>query len=213
MTTIILVRHGQSLGNAEKKFLGHTDLDLSEKGYLQAKYAGEYISKNFKIDKIYSSDLLRAYNTAKTIDGYLGLGVTKNKNLREIYAGSWEGNTFDRLMSEYKEDYSVWLTDIGSSRCSGGESVAELKDRVLSALTEIAKENNGKTVLVATHATVIRVLECTFKGFPLSEMKNIPWAENASVSVVEHSNNGWNLKTVNEHSFMGDLVTGNPSNV
>lgn len=207
MTTLIFVRHGQSLGNARNEFLGHTDLDLSERGYAQAKCTGEYIQKNFKVDKIYSSDLLRAYNTAKAADAFLHLGITTDEALREIYAGEWEGKSYDTLTENFYNDYSVWHSDIGNARCTGGESVAELQKRVLGKVEEIAKENNGKTVLIATHATVIRSLECFIKGLPLSEMKNIPWVRNASVSIIEYSHGAWSQKLSGEYSFMGELST------
>ncbi len=64
MTRLIITRHGQSIANAQYRFAGHSDFDLSEIGHKQAELAAEYISKNFTVDYIYSSDLLRAYNTA-----------------------------------------------------------------------------------------------------------------------------------------------------
>lgn len=213
MTTLIFVRHGESLGNARSEFLGHTDLDLSEKGYAQAECAGRYIQKNFKPDIIYSSDLLRAYNTAETINKYLQVEIIKDKSLREIYAGEWEGKTFDRLETEFQKDFSVWRNDIGNAICTGGESVAELQKRVLAKVNEIVADNDGKTVLTATHATVIRALECAFRGVSLSEMKNIPWVKNASVSMVEYSGGQPNIRFFGNSSFMGDLATKLPANV
>ena len=94
-----LVRHGQSLGNLTNTFLGHTDLDLSDLGYSQAKSVCQYLSDR-QIDVIYSSDLLRAYNTAKPLSRLLNKEINKSYNLREIYAGEWEGKTFDCLTQQ-----------------------------------------------------------------------------------------------------------------
>ncbi len=213
MTTLIFVRHGQSLGNAKCEFLGHTDLDLSELGYAQASRTAEYIKENFKLDKIYSSDLQRAYNTAKATDNLFHLGITKDKSLREIYAGEWEKKTFSQLAEEYRDDYSKWLNDIGNACCTGGETIAELQKRALAAVTKIAEENDGKTVLIATHATFIRVLECIWRGAELDKMKDFPWVKNASVSVVEYADGKWIPKVIGECSFLKEFESGLPANV
>ena len=97
MTRLIITRHGQSIANAECRFAGHSDFDLSPIGHTQAALAAEYISKTFKIDCIYSSDLLRAYNTALPTAKALGLEVIKTQELREIYVGKWEGHTTDEI--------------------------------------------------------------------------------------------------------------------
>lgn len=213
MTTLIFVRHGQSLGNVNNEFLGHTDLDLSELGYAQAELAANYIVEHFHADRLYSSDLMRAYNTATAISEKTGLKITKEPRLREIYAGDWEGKTFSRLISDYPEAYGVWLRDIGSARCTNGESPAELQKRVLGALREIIAENDGKTIVIATHATVIRCMECVWKNVGLDKMKDIPWVKNASVSVVEYDNGIWTPIKIGDDSFIGKLSSDLPANV
>ena len=87
---VYFVRHGQSLGNAERVLLGHCDLDLSPLGVQQAKLTAEAM-KDFPIDIIYSSDLLRAYNTAKPHADLRGISVIPDKCFRECYLGDWEG--------------------------------------------------------------------------------------------------------------------------
>ena len=81
MTNLIFIRHGESVANKDDVCIGHTDLDLSETGRIQAKLTAEYIVKNFKVDKIYSSDLKRAYNTAKAVGDMLGIPVIGEENL------------------------------------------------------------------------------------------------------------------------------------
>lgn len=213
MTTLIFVRHGQSLGNFHRRFLGHTDLDLSETGYIQAERTAEYIVSNYKVDKIYSSDLLRAYNTAKAVSNKVDIEIIKDKRLREIYAGDWENKSFDNLMQEYPEEYKMWRNDIGKAVCTNGESPKELLERVLPAVVEIAKKNDGKTVLIAAHATVIRTLETVWRGIDILDMQKIPWVSNASVSVVEYLNGDWSIKLSGEDSFLGELVSTLPPNV
>jgi len=101
-TTIIMVRHGFSISNELKRFTGNIDSPLNELGKKQAEMAAEYL-KDFKINKIYSSDLCRAYDTAELIAMYHNLEVMKDKKLREIYAGEWENKTFEYIASVYNE--------------------------------------------------------------------------------------------------------------
>ena len=156
MTKLILIRHGESLGNAERRLLGHTDLDLSPLGYRQASAAAEALSEE-KIDAIYSSDLKRAYNTAMPHATRRGLSVQPSKELREIRLGDWEGKKVAEVIVEYGDMYDKdWLLGYGTFRFPGGESTIEAGERFLAECRRIAEENDGKTVLVTAHAAVIR---------------------------------------------------------
>ena len=211
-TKLIIVRHGQSMGNLVDKFLGHTDLDLTEKGYLQASLVADYLD-GIEIDKIYASDLKRAYNTVVETAKRKGIEIIPEKGLREIFAGDWENMGFDDLKNTYVEDYSVWLNDLGNARCTNGESVAELQERVCSTLAEIAENNPGKTVLIGTHATPIRVFYAKWNGFSLDEIKNIPWAPNASVTVAEYEDGKFVVGEYGKNDYLGAEATALPKNV
>lgn len=210
--TLYLIRHGQSLGNMKKTFLGHTDLDLSDLGYRQAECTAKYLN-NISIDTVYSSDLLRAYNTCNEFLKLSGKTAVKDQKLREIYAGDWESMTFDELQIKFKDSYNVWLTDIGNSRPDGGESVKELSERVVSCITEIAEENGGKTVAIFTHATVIRSFFNFAYGNSVAEMKDLPWSTNASVSVARYDNGKFGVLEYSIDSHLADFKSGFPANV
>lgn len=213
MTTIIIIRHGQSVANLNKVFAGHFDADLSDMGHTQAKLTAKEIASKFKIDKIYASDLKRAYNTALPLAELLGLEIIPDEGLREIYAGEWEGRTFDELASVYAHDYTVWRTDIGNSRCTGGESARELGERMQAKIREIAKENEGKTVAVATHAAAIRSLMaiCSENGF--DGMKDIPFVSNASYSVIKVENDELLFTETSLDDHLGEFKTKFPPKV
>jgi len=164
-TRFIMIRHGFSVANDMRRFAGNFDVDLTETGKKQAKLCAEALKKE-KIDAIYSSDLKRAYDTAVPISEALGIEIIKCPELREISAGEWEGKLFDELCEEYPEAYSTWRNDIGNAVCTGGESVKQLSARILSALCDIAKENDGKTVCITTHATPIRAVCTAAAGLP-----------------------------------------------
>lgn len=212
-TTLVLVRHGQSEANLKGFYAGHTDADLTEVGLQQAEKTAEYVIQNYTIDKIYASDLKRAFKTAQAVGKKLNMEVVPCQDLREIYAGAWEGLPFETLQRDYKEAYGLWMSDIGNSVCTEGESVKELGDRILHVLTKIAEENPGKTVLVGIHATPIRVMQCLLSNLPLSAMQEIPWVSNASVTEVAYEDGNWELVNIGYDAHLFDLKTHLPDNV
>lgn len=211
-THIYLIRHGESEGNKSNLFLGHTDLDITEKGHAQAEMTAEFL-KDIKVDAIYSSDLKRAYNTGLHTAKQKGMEIVKDENLREIFAGEWENRLFEDIVVEYEEDFKVWKKNIGRARCTGGESVEELLERFVSEVKKIAKENEGKTIFIFTHATPIRVLKAALDGLSLDEIQSVPWASNASVTHVVSENGKLKLVDYSIDHFMGDLATFLPKSV
>lgn len=184
-TRIYLVRHGESEANSKQVFIGHTDLDITEKGHLQAEAAAQYL-KDIHADVIYSSHLLRAYNTALHTARVKNMEIIKTPKLREIYAGLWENLHINEIAEKYSEDRAVWQYNIGLSRPTGGESFIEVRDRIAVALKEIAEENEGKSVFCFTHAAVIRSISAFYMGLSPEETQSIPWVDNASVTELEY---------------------------
>lgn len=205
-TKLIIIRHGESLGNLNKIYLGHTNWDLSELGYRQAEITANYLA-DVKIDAVYSSDLLRAYNTVLPIAKMRGLEIIKDKNLREVFAGEWEGKSYDELWENYSDDFKIWRTDIGNARCTGGESVMELKDRIFNAVKKIAKENSGKTVCIGTHATALRALNGACNNISKDDFKNIPWVSNASVTYAEFDGENLIMTEYGKDDFLNSFKT------
>ncbi len=212
-TRMIFVRHGESEGNKVRAFLGHSDAPLSEKGHLQAEKTAEYL-KNEKIDVFYASDLKRAYQTGCHIAGRHGSAPIPDEKLREVFAGEWEWRKFDDLMVEYPESFGIWRENVGCAQPDGGEAVSHLYERIINRVWEIAKENMGKTVLIASHATPIRALKTYWEGLSAKDMKLFPWASNASVSICDYFQDG-HVEEVcySRDDFMGDLSTALPKNV
>ncbi|MBO7304074.1 MAG: histidine phosphatase family protein [Clostridia bacterium] len=187
MTRIILERHGQSVGNAMRKYLGHSNLGLSELGREQAVLAAECL-KDVHIDAIYSSDLERAYATALPHAQLRGLEVKTSSQLREFYIGEWEGADVDWLVKErYDEFVLKWLGEFGTFTFPGGESVLDGAERMYNALVAIARENDGGVVLVASHAAIIRAFYCKISGIEPEKMAEaFPFPTNASFTTVDY---------------------------
>lgn len=211
-THIYLIRHGESMANERDAFIGHTDLDLTQKGHMQAEKTAEYL-KNIDADVIYSSDLIRAYHTAEHTARMKGLEIIKDKNLREIYAGEWEDKTFYELEEKYADSYGVWLNDIGRAVCDGGESVEDMAKRVIDEFNKIINENEGKTIFIFSHGTPIRVLRAFWTGKGVDDLKDVAWASNASVSHVEYIDGKVIIHSYSNDSFLGDMATILPDNV
>lgn len=213
MTTLLLIRHGQSEANLSRVFAGNYDAPLTELGLRQAEKTAEFITENYKVDCVYASDLIRAFETGKTVANALNLPITPNGGLREIRAGKWEALPFDDIVIKFPEEYKKWREDIGNSSCPDGESVKALGERVMETLTEIAEENDGKTVIIATHATPIRVSRTLIEYGNLAPMQDVPWVSNASVTELIYDNGKWSVGKVGQDSHLSDFRTNLPSNV
>jgi len=211
-THIYLIRHGESMANERDAFIGHTDLDLTQKGRFQAGMAAEYL-KDIPVDVIYSSDLIRAYHTAEYTSKTKGIEIIKNKNLREIFAGEWENKTFCELEKEYPDEYNTWMNNIGEAKCIGGESVKDMAKRIIAEMEKIVHENEGKTVFVFTHGTPIRVLCAAWNGKSDDEIGEVEWASNASVTHAEYADKTVKMHMYGFDGFLGDIATSLPDNV
>ncbi len=207
-----MIRHGESEANKCATFLGHADRPLTKLGEAQAEKTAEYL-KNVQANAIYSSDLSRAYRTAECSAKKLNLPINKTEKLREIHAGLWENVPYAEIAVRYKKNYTLWLNDIGLSRCDGGESVIELQKRIVSTITEIVKRHDNQTILIFTHATPVRVFAAHCLNKSPEEIKTIPWSSNASITKAVYDGNSFTLLEYGTDDFMGDLVTRLPDNV
>jgi broad specificity phosphatase PhoE len=185
MTKFILVRHGQSKANECGYLVGNTEAPLSALGEKQAKAVSEYILKSYKVDVIYSSPLSRACDTVKGVADALNLPIITESELREFDFGEWEGLTLEQIKNDFDDGYNRWASDPGVFVPNGGESMASLQARVVEKLKEIGKREDGKTVLIGSHSSVIRALQCYVQGLPLTKMKNTPRVVNASIAELD----------------------------
>ena len=140
MTTLLLVRHGETDWNAERRWQGHADVPLNARGLEQARALGERLSAE-PVDAIYSSDLSRARDTAAVVGKRLGVAVVLDADLREIDVGPIEG-----LTAEEARGFDGWQ----------GEPKEAHAARVLRAVHSIAERHPGERVLVVTHGGSLR---------------------------------------------------------
>lgn len=146
-TEILLVRHGETDWNRDRRWQGHADPPLNEEGRRQAQALAEALAGE-DVAAVYSSDLLRAHETARIVAERLGLEVTALPDLREVDVGSWSGLTRDEIAHRFP----------GAERWEGGETREEMAERVLGAVRRIAAAHPGGRVLVVTHGGPVRAL-------------------------------------------------------
>ena len=209
MTRLILLRHGQSEANRHVWWAGITDAPLTELGHRQAQAAADYLVAHEKIDAVYASPLSRASNTALPTAKAFGLPVIHEQDLIEIDGGVWEGLPFHQLELRYALDRAKWFTDLGHARCTGGETVAHLFDRVIAAARRIAEKNEGKTVLLASHWTPVLCLLAQAQGHGLELIRKCTEPRNASLQILRFDNGVFTPEQLNITAHLKNLCGGN----
>lgn len=207
MVKFIIIRHGYSEGNREKCFSGQLDVGLDRSGIIQAKETAKYITDNFKVDSIYSSDLSRALETVRPIAEALSLEIVTKEDLREVDVGIWQGRTIEDVKKEYPDEFQFYKENPGLHHFEGGESYEILMKRALNALKSIAEDNNGKTVVIGTHGGVIRTIRAGLTNTPLEKIKDIPHVPNGSITVIDYENGTADFKMIGYSEFLSENVT------
>jgi broad specificity phosphatase PhoE len=156
-TRVLLVRHGQSRGNAEGRFGGHTATPLSDLGRAQAEATARALAKE-GVNAIYSSDLLRAVQTAEPLARATGLTIEKTGAFRERSVGLMEGLTFEEAAAAHPEEYAALLRRDFERVLAGGESYRQLLDRASSRLDRAIEANRGGALAVFSHTGTICIL-------------------------------------------------------
>ncbi len=204
MVGLLIVRHGLSLTNKDKRYTGQTDVPLAPLGFAQGEAVSRYIAENYSVDAIYSSDLCRAVETLAPLGRILSLPIRKHAGLREFAMGEWEGKTYAEVKELFPETCALLKTEKWRVRYDGGESYEEMHRRVTAAFAEIIAENEGKTVAVASHGGAIRMYLATALGIPLQSVEKAPTVSNASLTVVEIENGEARIALLGEDGFLAE---------
>lgn len=192
MTQLILIRHGETMWNREKRMQGQTDTVLSETGREQAAALGRRLSTT-TFAALYSSDLLRAWHTARAIAEQTGREIVKDSRLRERSFGIFEGLTHDEISERYPQELTCFRSRDPGYVVPGGESAETFHARCLPCLQEIAERHPGEEVLVVTHGLVLDALYRAAHGMALSEPRTAPLL-NGSVNVFRYGGSAWRLE-------------------
>ncbi|GAC1460616.1 MAG: alpha-ribazole phosphatase [Ktedonobacterales bacterium] len=164
---LMLVRHGATVSNVEKRYTGQSDVPLSPLGLRQVEALAEALAAE-RFDVILSSDLLRAQQTTAAIAQRNDAPVRLDPDLREIAMGVWEGHTHAEIASLHGEELARWQEHPDLYAPSGGETILQLRDRAASALARSLAEYPDGHVLWVTHGGLIGILLCHLLGIDLA---------------------------------------------
>jgi broad specificity phosphatase PhoE len=161
-TTILLVRHGETDWNRDRRIQGQSDPPLNDAGREQARALAHRLAGH-EIDAVYASDLRRARETAEILAAQLGLPVAVDPELRELDFGRWEGHTVEELEASFPEAFARW-TRGGEAVWDGGETHAAMAERVRAAVRRLASVHAGGRILLVAHGGPVRVLLMDAEG-------------------------------------------------
>ncbi|MGE3466885.1 MAG: histidine phosphatase family protein [Pyrinomonadaceae bacterium] len=173
-TYLYLIRHGQSAGNAEGRFGGHGPTPLSELGQQQAEKTAKALAKE-GVSAIYSSDLLRAVQTAEPLAKRLDLPVRQSPAFRERHVGVLEGLTFEESKQQYPRDYYALINRSVHHVITEGESYRHLLRRITTELRTILRDHQRERIAVFSHTGAICFLTLHLMGAIHRGTKTTPW--------------------------------------
>lgn len=197
---IILIRHGITEWNAQKRSQGHADIPLNALGREQARLAGERLRamQGLQIQAIYSSDTARAWQTAQIIGEHVGNEPQPMFDLREIDVGQWGGLTVEernRLFPDSVRDYEC---DPINTVLPGGESRVQLQERALRAFNQIvAAHQPDETVLAVSHAGTMRAILCYYLGMDMAYNERLK-IDHCSFTELRCKADNWRVHRVND---------------
>jgi len=171
-TRIYLIRHGEVQGAGTPRYNGHADVSLTDRGVEQYHVIKERLAGS-TISACYTSDLSRCMIGAEIIGAHLGVEPVKERNLRELDIGVWEGMSWGEIMANYPAEWQARLNDIVNYRVPGGENLLDLQQRVMPVVDGIVSRHRGEEVLVVAHGGANRVILLNAIGAPLSSLFTI----------------------------------------
>jgi probable phosphoglycerate mutase len=206
-TYLLLARHGETADNAAFRFQGQSGKGLNVLGRAQAARLADRLGRRAP-DAIVTSDLERAVETARIAAAACGLEVELDAGLREVDVGKWTGMTHEEISELFPEEWAAWSQSPGLDvRRGGGETYAELADRVEGALARIAKKHEGRRVLVVSHGGAIKSVIGRVLGVTSSGFRALAGVANAGLSVLERDDRGrCRLHTWNDTAHLEGLV-------
>ena len=172
ITSVYLVRHGQTAWNKDETFRGRTDIPLDETGLKEAALAGEYF-KPLPLQAVYSSPLSRAWQTAQQIAKTHNLGVQPLDGLVDMSFGNWEGRSLKEVMGTDEKRYRQWREEPHLLMLPGGETLDEVRKRAMGDLEEVIRKHPGETVVLVSHRVINKVLICGILGLDNSHFWQI----------------------------------------
>ena len=203
MTSIYLVRHGQTAWNKEEIFRGRTDVPLDEIGLKQAELAGQYF-KGMEIHAIFSSPLSRAWQTAEKVAELHNLKVQSLQGIADMSFGNWEGHPHQEIRQNDSKTYRQWVETPHLVRLPGGEGLDDVRVRAMASLEEVIRLQPGKTLILVSHRVVNKVIICGILGLDNSHFWQIT-QDPTAINLIQYKNGKYILSLMNETCHLKSL--------
>ncbi len=213
VTRLYLIRHGQSAGNAEGRFGGHSATPLSDLGFLQARTTAEALARE-RIDAIYSSDLLRAVQTATPLSELIDVPIIQTPAFRERHVGVLEGLTFDESREKHPRDYYALVNRDVNHVIRKGESYRQLLKRVNRELRQIMDSHRGERIAIFSHTGAICFMTLQMIGAIDRFTRQTPWLVTSNCGINRFEIRGHqNIRVlaINDTRHLHAPPTGNDS--
>jgi probable phosphoglycerate mutase len=205
MTTIILIRHGETKGNREGLFRGQMDFPLNENGEQQARDLAHAL-KNYDLKAVYASPLARAKTTAEIVASPHNLKIEIESGFTNINLGLWQGKPKAEIQERFPDLWQLWITEPERLQLPQGETLGEVQNRSFEALVEITQKHSGQSVAIVSHRAVLKPLLARALGV------NPPYfwrfhLDNGSYSILEYTpQRGYILTLLNEIQHLRDFI-------
>jgi len=185
LTTLFLVRHGQTEWNLGNRIQGQLDSPLTPLGVNQSiNMQQKLLSKN--IDIAYSSPLLRAVETTALIIDKWKIKMITRYNLSEMQLGPWQGKTYEEIQQNYPEEYVNFCNKPDQYCLTGAENYADFQQRVIAEIQSIFYNNIGKNILVVSHGIAIKVFIAYVLKMNLTEIVNLATLDNGTCLTLKY---------------------------
>lgn len=217
-TRILAIRHGRTAWNADGRIQGHQDIALDALGRWQAQRLALALAEE-DLQAIYSSDLQRARDTAAPLQRQHGLELVIDAGLRERAFGEFEGHSFAQIEQRWPEQAARWRRRDDTFEPRGGESLRDLRRRIVAAVDRLASRHRGQHIVLLTHGGALDVLYRHATGLSLQAPRS--WqVDNAAINRLMHTDEtlvliGWadvgHLEATASPQSLADLGEASPA--
>ncbi|MFD7785143.1 bifunctional RNase H/acid phosphatase [Streptomyces nojiriensis] len=202
--TFVLLRHGETALTPQKRFSGSggSDPELSPAGLRQAAAVAEALAARGTIQSVISSPLRRCRETAQAVADRLGLTVTVEEGLREVDFGAWEGLTFAEVQQRFPDDLQAWLDSPKAAPTGGGESFMSATRRISATRDRLLSAHAGRTVLLVTHVTPVKILVRLALGAPPEALFRMELSAASLSAVAYYADGNASVRLLNDTSHL-----------
>lgn len=206
-TTVILVRHGETDYNKQKRYQGLADIPLNETGINQARLLAERL-KDIRIDVFISSTMSRAIATTKAVAELHGMSIAyTDDRLVELDYGDWAGEYKADIAKRYPKLHYIWKNKPHKMKFPNGETLKQLQARYREALDEAAARYPGKTIFIGAHSKGNMTLMCDLFDVGLDHFYSFP-QDNTCINVLRYEGGKWRVVLLNSVDHLGYIYEG-----